>query len=111
MSARSREARGLAHGVVGPARVIAFGVSNVAPADVVISVLVIAACSGSFVCASGIRNASQKPPSTSSPRPICACSASPPTKPLASPLSPSRTPAPGNTRDDAVGRLVRFPEP
>jgi amino acid transporter len=41
MSASSREARGLAHGVVGPTRVIAFGVSNVAPAGVVISALVI----------------------------------------------------------------------
>src|SRR5215472_17502156 len=35
------EARGLAHGVVGPARVVAFGVSSVAPAGSVIGGLVI----------------------------------------------------------------------
>ena len=58
-----------------------------------------AACSGSSGCASGTPNASPRPPSTSSPRPSCACSASPPTKPPASPPSPSRTPARGNTRD------------
>ena len=51
-----------------------------------------AACSGSSGCASGTRSASRRPPSTSSPRPICACSVSPPTKPPASPPSPSRTP-------------------
>ena len=36
-----REVRGLAHGVVGSARVIAFGASNVAPAGAVVSGLVI----------------------------------------------------------------------
>ena len=35
------EGRGLAHGVVGPARVIAFGASNVAPAGAVVGGLVI----------------------------------------------------------------------
>jgi len=35
------EARGLAHGVVGPARVVAFGVSSVAPAGSVVGGLVI----------------------------------------------------------------------
>ena len=64
-----------------------------------------AACSGCCGCASGTRNASPRPPSTSSPRPSCACSASPPTKPPASPPSPSRTPARGNSRDDAAGRV------
>ena len=41
MGASSLEAGGLAHGVVGPARVIAFGVSTVAPAGAVIGALVI----------------------------------------------------------------------
>ena len=53
-------------------------------------------------CASGTPNASRRPPSTSSPRPICACSASPPAKPPASLPSPSRTPARGNSRHDAA---------
>ena len=66
-----------------------------------------AACSGSSGCASGTRSASPRPPSTSSPRPICACSVSPPTKPPASPPSPSRTPARGNTRDNAADRVRR----
>ena len=66
-----------------------------------------AACSGSSGCASGTPNASRRPPSTSSPRPSCACSVSPPTKPPASPPSPSRTPARGNTRDDAADRVPR----
>jgi amino acid transporter len=39
--ASNHEARGLAHGVVGPARVIAFGASNVAPAGAVVGGLVI----------------------------------------------------------------------
>ena len=56
-------------------------------------------------CASGTPNASTRPPSTSSPRPSCACSASPPPKPPASPPSPSRTPARGNNRHDAAGRV------
>ncbi len=41
MGAGSREARGLAHGIVGSARVTAFGTSIVAPAASVITVLVI----------------------------------------------------------------------
>ena len=41
MGANSQEARGLAHGIVGPARVTAFGTSIVAPAASVITVLVI----------------------------------------------------------------------
>ncbi len=64
-----------------------------------------AACSGCCGCASGTRTASRRPPSTSSPRPSCACSASPPTKPPASPPSPSRTPARGNSRHDAADRV------
>ena len=61
-----------------------------------------AACSGCCGCASGTPNASTRPPSTSSPRPSCACSASPPTKPPASPpprFLPSR---PGNGRRDGA---------
>ena len=41
MSASSPEPGRLAHGVVGPARVIAFGASNVAPAGAVVGGLVI----------------------------------------------------------------------
>ena len=41
MGAGSRGSRGLAHEVVGPARVIAFGVSTVAPAGSVVGGLVI----------------------------------------------------------------------
>jgi amino acid transporter len=41
MSVSNHEVRGLAHGVVGPARVIAFGVGNVGPAGAVVSALVI----------------------------------------------------------------------
>ena len=55
-----------------------------------------AACSGSCRCASGTRNASTRPPSTSSPRPSCACWASPPTKPPASPPSRSLPLRPGD---------------
>jgi len=40
-NANGHEARGLAHGVVGSARVIAFGASNVAPAGAVVGGLVI----------------------------------------------------------------------
>jgi amino acid transporter len=40
-NANGQEARGLAHGVVGSARVIAFGASNVAPAGAVVGGLVI----------------------------------------------------------------------
>ena len=47
-----------------------------------------AACSDCCGYASGTPNASRRPPSTSSPRPSCACSASPPPKPPASPPSP-----------------------
>ena len=46
-----------------------------------------------------------RPPSTSSPRPSCACSASPPPKPPASPPSRSLPLTPGNSRDDAAGRI------
>lgn len=45
---RSQEARELAHGAVGPARLIAFGVSNVAPAGAVIGGLVIVASYAGF---------------------------------------------------------------
>ena len=41
MGASSHEAGGLAHGAVGPARVITFGVSNVAPAGAVVAGLLI----------------------------------------------------------------------
>jgi amino acid transporter len=41
MGASSHEARGLAHGAVGPARLITFGVSNVAPSGAVVAGLVI----------------------------------------------------------------------
>jgi amino acid transporter len=41
LSEGSHEIRGLAHGVIGPARVIAFGVSSVAPAGAVVGGLVI----------------------------------------------------------------------
>jgi len=46
--------------------------------------------------ASGTPNASTRPPSTSSPRPSCACWASPPTKPPASPPSRSLPLRPGD---------------
>lgn len=48
MSTGSVEVRGLAHGVVGPARVIAFGVSSVAPAGSVVGGLVILATYAGF---------------------------------------------------------------
>ena len=70
-----------------------------------------AACSGSSVCASGTRNASRRPPSTSSPRPSCVCSASPRTKPPASPRSRFLPSRPGDNGDDAAGRLSMFPGP
>ena len=41
MGASSHQAGGLARGAVGPARVITFGVSNVAPAGTVVAGLVI----------------------------------------------------------------------
>jgi len=41
MVASSQENRGLAHGAVGPARVIAFGTSIVAPAGSVVTALVL----------------------------------------------------------------------
>src|SRR5271170_5716048 len=41
MGARSQDASGLAHGVVGTVRVITFGVSNVAPAGSVVAGLII----------------------------------------------------------------------
>jgi amino acid transporter len=40
-TAATREGRGLAHGVIGPTRVVAFGVSSVAPAGSVVGGLVI----------------------------------------------------------------------
>ena len=70
-----------------------------------------AACSGCCGCVSGIRNASMRPPSTSSPRPSCACSASPPAKPPTSPPSRFLPLRPGDGRSDAVGLLSMFPEP
>ena len=48
MGASSHEGRGLAHGVVGSARVIAFGASNVAPAGAVVGGLVIAVSYAGF---------------------------------------------------------------
>ena len=56
-------------------------------------------------------NASTRPPSTSSPRPSCACWASPPAKPPAWPLSRFLPSRPGDSRGGAVGRLSRFPGP
>ena len=41
LSEGSHEIRGLAHGVIGPARVVAFGLSSVAPAGSVVGGLVI----------------------------------------------------------------------
>ena len=48
MGASSHEGRGLAHGAVGSARVIAFGASNVAPAGSVVGGLVIAVSYAGF---------------------------------------------------------------
>jgi AcrR family transcriptional regulator len=68
-----------------------------------------AACSGCCGCASGTPSASRRPPSTSSPRPNCACSASPPTRrPAWSPF-PCRTPGPGDRRDDTASPCSREP--
>ena len=62
-------------------------------------------------CASGTPNASTRPRSTSSPRPNCACWASPPAKPPAWPPSRFLPLRPGDSRGGAVGRLSRFPGP
>ena len=58
-----------------------------------------AACSGCCGCASGTPNASTRPPSISSPRPSCACWASPPAKPPASSPSRFRPSRAGDSRD------------
>ncbi len=78
--ASNHEARGLAHGVVGPARVIAFGASNVAPAGAVVGGLVIVvsyagfasplvvlvAFAASLCCASSIAEFARRLPSAGS---------------------------------------------
>src|SRR5215467_6761951 len=70
MGVSGLEARGLAHGIVGSARVIAFGTSIVAPAASVITVLVVMmayagfasplvvliAFAGSLCCAAALQN-------------------------------------------------------
>jgi amino acid transporter len=80
MSASSHEARRLAPGVVGPARVIAFGASNVAPAGAVVGGLVIVvsyagfasplvvlvAFAASLCCASSIAEFARRLPSAGS---------------------------------------------
>jgi amino acid transporter len=48
MSASSRQVPELAHGIVGPVRVIAFGASNVAPAGAVVAGLVIVVADAGF---------------------------------------------------------------
>ena len=74
------EGRGLAHGIVGPARVIAFGASNVAPAGAVVGGLVIVvsyagfasplvvliAFAASLCCASSIAEFARRLPSAGS---------------------------------------------
>jgi amino acid transporter len=79
-AAGGREARELAHGVVGPARVIAFGASNVAPAGAVVGGLVIVvsyagfasplviliAFAASLCCASSIAEFARRLPSAGS---------------------------------------------
>ncbi len=80
MSASSDEGRGLAHGVVGPARVIAFGVSSVAPAGSVVGgllilvsyagfaspLVVVIAFVASLCCASSIAEFARRLPSAGS---------------------------------------------
>ena len=80
MGADSQEPRSLAQGVVGPARVTAFGVSNVAPAGAVVAGLVIAvsyagfatplvvlvAFAASACCASSIAEFARRLPSAGS---------------------------------------------
>ena len=53
MSASSDEGRGLAHGVIGSARVIAFGLSSVAPAGSVAAGLVILVSYADLLLAAG----------------------------------------------------------
>jgi amino acid transporter len=79
-AASGGEARELAHGVVGPARVIAFGASNVAPAGAVVGGLVIVvayaglasplvvliAFAASLCCASSIAEFARRLPSAGS---------------------------------------------
>ena len=80
MGGSSPEVRGLAQGVVGPARVIAFGASNVAPAGAVVGGLVIVvsyagfasplvvlvAFAASLCCASSIAEFARRLPSAGS---------------------------------------------
>ena len=80
MGSSSPEPRGLAHGVVGSARVIAFGASNVAPAGAVVGGLVIVvsyagfasplvvllAFAASLCCASSIAEFARRLPSAGS---------------------------------------------
>ncbi len=77
---RGGESRGLAHGAVGPARVIAFGASNVAPAGAVVAGLIIVvsyagfasplvvliAFAASLCCASSIAEFARRLPSAGS---------------------------------------------
>src|SRR5438552_7704029 len=80
MGASRHQDGGLAHGAVGPARVIAFGASNVAPAGAVVAGLVIVvsyagyasplvvviAFVASLCCASSIAEFAQRLPSAGS---------------------------------------------
>ncbi|HEY6322176.1 MAG TPA: amino acid permease [Thermoanaerobaculia bacterium] len=80
MSTGSHEARGLAHGVIGSARVIAFGLSNVAPAGSVAAglfilvsyagfaspLVVVVAFAASLCCASSIAEFARRLPSAGS---------------------------------------------
>jgi amino acid transporter len=80
MSAGSYEGRGLAHGVVGSARVVAFGVSSVAPAGSVVAgmvilvsyagfaspLVVVIAFVASLCCASSIAEFARRLPSAGS---------------------------------------------
>ena len=80
MGVGSREAGGLAHGVVGSARVIAFGASNVAPAGAVVGgllivvsyagfaspLVVLIAFAASLCCASSIGELARRLPSAGS---------------------------------------------
>ena len=80
LSAGSYEGRGLAHGVIGSARVIAFGVSSVAPAGSVVGglfilvsyagfaspLVVVVAFVASLCCASSIAEFARRLPSAGS---------------------------------------------
>jgi AcrR family transcriptional regulator len=63
-------------------------------------------CSDCCGCADGTPTASRRPRSTSSPRPSCACSASLPTKPPASPPSRFLPLRPGNQPQKTQARAL-----